>query len=205
MMSWKKLRFQKLKILQQHGAYALSLEDRNGNLWVGTTMGLFKFGKSEVGNDFIYFKNDALNPQTISGDFITSIEEDRQGNIWVGTHTNGVNKYDSRTGLFKRFLHQPSANSIINNNIRKLLVDKEGRLWVGTQEGISVLDDQGNSLYSFQQNDENAESLSQNSVHSLYQDVMGNIWAGTYLAALIIPMRSTHSSMCCEKKISLIF
>ncbi len=159
-------------------------EDRNGNLWVGTTCGLFKFKKSEVGADFTFFRHNLLNPQSISGDFITSIEEDRQGNIWIGTHRNGLNKYDSRTGNFKKFLHQPSGNSIINNNIRKLLVDKEGRLWAGTQEGISVLDDQGNILFSFQQNEEHSESLSQNSIHSLFQDVTGNIWAGTYFGGV---------------------
>jgi len=159
-------------------------EDRSGNLWVGTTTGLFRFNKSDVGGGYTYYKTDPTNPQSISGDFITSIAEDRQGNIWIGTHVNGVNQYDNRTGLFKRFLHQASGNSIINNNIRKLLVDKEGRIWVGTQEGLSVLDDKGNSLYSFQQDDEHAESLSQNSVHSIFQDAMGNIWVGTYFGGV---------------------
>ena len=160
------------------------LEDRSGHFWVGTTRGLFMFRKSGNMTDFSYFLNDPQNPATISGDFITSIEEDRQGKIWVGTHINGLNQFDERTGKFKRFLHQPGAGSIINNNIRKLLADKEGRLWVGTQEGISVLDEQGNNLYAFQQNDENPESLSQNSVHCLYQDIAGNIWAGTYFGGV---------------------
>lgn len=156
------------------------LEDRSGNFWIGTTMGLFRIRKSET-RAFLHDPQDAT---TISSDFITSIEEDHQGRIWIGTHTNGVNRYDDRTGLFKRFLHQPSGQSIINNNIRKLLVDKESRLWVGTQEGISILDEQGNNLYSFQQDDSNTESLSQNSVHCLFQDGAGNIWAGTYFGGV---------------------
>lgn len=160
------------------------LEDRSGHFWVGTTKGLFMFKKSGDMTDFSYFLNDPQKPETISGDFITSIEEDRQGKIWIGTHINGLNQYDDRTGKFKRFFHQAAGNSIINNNIRKLLADKEGRLWVGTQEGISVLDEQGNNLYAFQQNDENPESLSQNSVHSLFQDAAGNIWAGTYFGGV---------------------
>lgn len=160
------------------------LEDRSGHFWVGTTKGLFMFRKSGDMTDFSYFLNDPLNSATISGDFITSIEEDRQGKIWIGTHINGLNQYDDRTGKFKRFLHQASGPSIINNNIRKILADKEGRLWVGTQEGISVLDEQGNHLYAFQQNDENPESLSQNSVHSLFQDAAGNVWAGTYFGGI---------------------
>lgn len=159
-------------------------EDRNGNLWVGTTQGLFKFDKSEVGSHYQFFRHNEKDPNSISGDVITSVEEDRQGNIWIGTHINGLNQYDNRTGIFKKFMHQPTGNGIINNNIRKLLVDKEGRIWVGTQEGISVLNDQGNTLFTFQQNDEQAESLSQNSVHSLFQDAVGNIWAGTYFGGV---------------------
>ncbi|MFT3936603.1 MAG: two-component regulator propeller domain-containing protein [Chitinophagaceae bacterium] len=160
------------------------LEDHNGYLWVGTSQGLFMFTKPETTAPYTFFRSDARNPHSISGDVITSIEEDRQGRIWIGTHTNGLNQYDSRTGIFKRFFHQSAASALINNNIRKLLVDKEGHIWVGTQEGISVLDDQGNNLYTFQQNDENAESLSQNSVHSLFQDAMGNMWAGTYFGGV---------------------
>jgi len=156
------------------------LEDRSGNFWIGTTMGLFRIRKSETKA----FRHDPQDATTISSDFITSIEEDHQGRIWIGTHTNGLNRYDDRTGLFKRFAHQSSAQSIINNNIRKLLVDKESRLWIGTQEGISVLDEQGNHLYSFQQDDGNPESLSQNSVHCLFQDGAANIWAGTYFGGV---------------------
>ncbi|RYY09842.1 MAG: hypothetical protein EOO04_37785, partial [Chitinophagaceae bacterium] len=141
------------------------LEDRSGDFWIGTTMGLFRIRKSGNQTETKHFQHNPQDATSISSDFITAIEEDRQGRIWVGTHINGVNQYDSRTGVFKRFTHQPGGKSIINNNIRKLLIDKESRMWIGTQEGISVLDEQGNNLYSFQQNDGDAESLSQNSVY----------------------------------------
>lgn len=160
------------------------LEDRSGNFWVGTTTGLFRLGKSGNMRDIEYFVHNPQDPQTISSDFITAIEEDRQGKIWIGTHINGLNQYDSRTGLFKRIQHQPAGGSIINNNIRKLIVDKESRIWVGTQEGISILDAQGNLLKSFQQDDSNTESLSQNSVYCLFEDNSGNMWAGTYFGGV---------------------
>ncbi|MFT3825293.1 MAG: two-component regulator propeller domain-containing protein [Chitinophagaceae bacterium] len=175
-------------LLTKHpsGAWSIRaiLEDRNGLLWIGTTEGLFCIRQSGNTIERTFYQHDPQNASSISGDFITTIEEDLQGRIWIGTHINGLNQYDSRTGQFKQFMHQSSAKSIINNNIRKLLVDKEGHIWVGTQEGISVLDDAGNSLDAFQQNDNNPESLSQNSVHSLYQDASGNIWAGTYFGGV---------------------
>ena len=49
-------------------------ESRAGNIWVGTSNGLFK---SEGGK----FINIPIDPS-----FITSITEDLQGRIWVGTH-----------------------------------------------------------------------------------------------------------------------
>ena len=160
------------------------LEDRSGNFWVGTTTGLFRISKSGNRKDIQLFKHIQTDPSSLSSDFITAIEEDRQGRIWIGTHTNGLNQFDSKTGRFTRFLHQPSGNSIIHNNIRKLLVDKDSRLWVGTQEGISILNEEGNLLNSYQQDDNNPESISQNSVYSLFEDNAGNMWVGTYFGGL---------------------
>ena len=160
------------------------LEDRSGNFWIGTTTGLVRIRQSANGQEVDFFHHDPKDPNSISADFITTIEEDRQGRIWIGTHTNGLNQYDTRTGLFKRIQHQSAGQSIINNNIRKLVVDKESRIWIGTQEGISILDVQGNLLRSFQQDDTNPGSLSQNSVHCLFEDNSGNMWAGTYFGGV---------------------
>jgi ligand-binding sensor domain-containing protein/signal transduction histidine kinase/DNA-binding response OmpR family regulator len=157
------------------------LEDRNGALWIGTTTGLICLPNPAHPTLIDYYKHDPQDPQSISSDFVTTIEEDRYGKLWIGTHSNGLNLYDKTQRSFQRFQHYHGVpTSIISNTIRKVLVDKQGLLWVGTQEGISILDEAGKLLHSYQQSDADQNSLSHNSIHSLFQDATGNIWIGTY-------------------------
>ena len=54
---------------------------------------------------------------------MTSIIEDGAGIIWVATQ-NGLNSFDQKTGIFKRYLHDPNnIHSISSNNME---------LWFGS-------------------------------------------------------------------------
>ncbi len=94
-------------------------EDRNGDIWVGTTTGLHRFARRRV------------QPITDLG-VVSSVEADSNGDVWVGT-LNGLirfsgdtsRRYDERDGL-------PSAA------IRGLHRDHEGRLWVSTRTGLAT-------------------------------------------------------------------
>lgn len=161
------------------------LEDRNNALWIGTTTGLICLPDPSRPAHLNYFKHDPLDAQSISADFVTTIEEGRYGKLWIGTHSNGLNVYDKSRQSFQRLQHtHGDASSLISNTVRKVLADKQGHLWVGTQEGISILDENGKLLHSYQQHDEDPKSLSHNSIHSLFQDMAGNIWIGTYFGGV---------------------
>ena len=64
-------------------------------MWFGTFDGLSRYD----GYDFINFKNDPTNPNSISNNIVVSIIEDANGFLWIGTAQNGVNKFDPRTGV----------------------------------------------------------------------------------------------------------
>ena len=98
------------------------LEDREGNVWLGTVAhGLFRYdGKSveSVG---------ASHPE------ITCLSEDREGNIWVGTRGGGLNQIRARTlELINTGLGQPYEA------VRSLCEDTAGTLWLVTQNGSVV-------------------------------------------------------------------
>ena len=52
------------------------------------------------------YRHDPANINTLSSNVVTSIIEDRAGIIWVATQ-NGLNSFDQKTGIFKRYLHDP--------------------------------------------------------------------------------------------------
>ncbi|HEY1038840.1 MAG TPA: two-component regulator propeller domain-containing protein, partial [Bacteroidia bacterium] len=100
------------------------LEDKKGNMWFGTDIGLTKFD----GKDFInYTDKDGLSNNTVM-----SILEDKKGNLWFGTYGGGVTKYDG-----KYFTPYTEKEGLSNNIVWSIAEDKNGNIWFGTENGIS--------------------------------------------------------------------
>jgi hypothetical protein len=73
------------------------LEDRTGNLWVGTQNGLNRYDKEQQRfQQFLHVPDDSAS---LDSSNIFSIYADRQGVLWVGTD-KGLNCYDE-----KKLLH----------------------------------------------------------------------------------------------------
>ncbi len=91
-------------------------------------------------NTFLIYKNDPDNPDSISGDSVTSICEDDYGYLWIGTQT-GLNRLDIDTMIYHTYSSDIyNQNSISSGNITTLYKDTEGILWIGTTNGINKLD-----------------------------------------------------------------
>lgn len=90
------------------------IEDKHGDLWIGTVHGLNRIDQSKLPNSEIYnsktlqtpkleFEQNFYslgNPKSISNNYIRSINEDRQGLIWIGTEV-GLNLYNRQTNRFE--------------------------------------------------------------------------------------------------------
>jgi ligand-binding sensor domain-containing protein len=104
------------------------LEDKNGNIWIGTRdQGACRFD----GKTFTRFaEQDGLAP------CVFCIAEDKNGNIWFGhdgqngEDGHGVSRYDGKafTGFTKK-------DGLTNNNVLSIVEDKSGNLWFGTRFG----------------------------------------------------------------------
>ena len=74
----------------EHQNVHCSLQDKDGNLWFGTTgEGVYRYD----GKEFIQFTvQDGL-----SNNKIWSILEDKSGNLWIGTRETSLFLYDGKT------------------------------------------------------------------------------------------------------------
>ena len=101
------------------------LEDREGNLWFGTSGGgVCRYD----GHTFATLtRNDGL-----ASDHIWSILEDREGNLWFGTSGGGLSRYDGR--VFQTFTAQ---DGLVGNVVHAILQDQEGIFWLCTNNGIT--------------------------------------------------------------------
>lgn len=93
------------------------IEDRDGNVWIGTLAGLFMIDKAG---------NQKRVEQVMH--HITSVSEDKYGNIWISGSNNGVSclQKDGKITDYTDFE---------NNNIQSILCQTSGRIWVGCSKG----------------------------------------------------------------------
>lgn len=150
-------------------------QDRQGFLWVGTQDGLNRYD----GAAFRVFKNDPLDPHSLSSNFINAIVEDAEGFLWIGT-SGGLNRYDPRTERFTRYFHDPDdPNSLRSDAIAKLLLAPDGALWIGTNGGgLSRLELQTGRFTHYQHDPADPNSLGANAVAALFRDREGTLWVG---------------------------
>ncbi|WP_445454770.1 ligand-binding sensor domain-containing protein [Flavobacterium sp. 25HG05S-40] len=165
------------------------LQDKEGNLWFGTTEnGLYKYD----GKSFRQFTvNNGLNNNEVS-----CLLQDRDGRIWIGTKA-GLCLYDPSTSLrtggttFTEIKIPvpknlpPNKNPYFQNHwVYTMMQANSGKLWFATIDGVYVFD--GKSLPTeqvgfthFPINEAANGFLSSNDkVERIFEDKEGTIWFG---------------------------
>ena len=93
------------------------LEDRDGNIWVGTTGGLHRLQER------------ALTPVENVG-FVVAMEPAEGAHMWAGT-TNGMIQFSGAPGPWARVgARSPGPD------VRSLHRDRSGTLWIGASDGL---------------------------------------------------------------------
>jgi ligand-binding sensor domain-containing protein/signal transduction histidine kinase len=107
------------------------LEDRQGELWVGTNNGLNKLLNREKGTFEQYFPSGEKLERNSLASTVRAILEDGNDMLWIAT-TDGLFKFNRRTKRFTPYRPPPLTNQNTANFGPGLLKDDEGMLWLGT-------------------------------------------------------------------------
>lgn len=135
-------------------------EDRDGNLWIGTSGGLVRLSRGRIS---VLTANEGLPHNGVSALF-----EDGEGNLWIGTAGGGLARL--KDGIFTSYtahegLPDDSTNVVIETSDRSI--------WVGTDSGLARL--AGGRVTAFG----TADGLPHNRVMALAEDPRGGLWVGT--------------------------
>lgn len=107
-------------------------KDSKGVFWIGVSgTGLIKY--NPVNNENRLYSYDETN-NSISNNYITSINEDSLGDIWIGTE-NGLNKLSVESEVFEIF---STNDGLSNDNIQGIVCNKN-QVWVSTNSGIDSI------------------------------------------------------------------
>ncbi len=173
----KKPKLTKTQGTNEHQSIRCSLQDKDGNLWFGTTgEGVYRYD----GTDFTQF----TTKDGLSNNSVWSILEDRSGRIWIGT-TEGVCRYDK-----KSIIHIPIKVNFVptyskddyytdwstKNTIWSMFQDKSGNIWLGTGDGVYAFNGTYFTRFLDNQNTFNAEGLHLKMIDCILEDRNGIIW-----------------------------
>ena len=155
-------RFRLAHALPGAGYFTSMLQDREGQLWLGTeNRGVARIGPRGL---------EWLPPESLTNGRIASLLEDAEGGIWIGA--NG--------GLFRLretlFTSWTRRDGLGGDYVRAVLEDDAGTLWVGGSGGLDRLGAEGR-FHAVALPGGNAQVPS---ILSLAQGRDGDLWAGTF-------------------------
>ncbi|HET9434175.1 MAG TPA: two-component regulator propeller domain-containing protein, partial [Chitinophagaceae bacterium] len=155
------------------------LTDQKGRIWITSSYsGLSLYDEKK--DDFIDYKNDPFNPNSLLSNQNHVLYQDHGGIIWVGTPAYGLSYFNPDKNFFSTiYPFLQVDNSSTDTWCRAACEDKQGNLWLATGKGLAKYDSNWRLLKTFTNDDERKPALHLNSVRSLLQDETGDIWIGT--------------------------
>jgi signal transduction histidine kinase/ligand-binding sensor domain-containing protein len=172
-------RFERIDIYNglAHNSIQGIMQDSHGFLWIATENGLNRYD----GYNFIEYRPEKSNSNSISGIFIWDVKEDHEGNIWIATNNAGLNKFNFYTEEFTHYRHNPlDKNTISDDYVRIMLIDTDSNIWIGTYGGgLNKYNPKTNTFKHYKHVIGDSSTLTNNTISYLYQDKSNTIWVGT--------------------------
>lgn len=140
-------------------------EDREGNLWVGTTRGLVRLRDAP----FMTFATAEGTPVEGAGALLADVAE----RLWFAPPSGGL--YLLQDGRIQRIV----VPGLASGDVIYSIAGRNGDLWLGRRQGgLTHLHLAGTGVVG-EKTYTQADGLAQNSVYAAYQSRDGAIWAGT--------------------------
>jgi ligand-binding sensor domain-containing protein/HPt (histidine-containing phosphotransfer) domain-containing protein len=158
-------------------------EDREGNLWFGSTDGLFclrnNSGKKNI--SLTHYQHNPRDKHSLSNNRVKSLYVDDVGNLWIGTENGGVNLFDRKNQRFWHYrIDEYNPKSLNNESIQAIYQDNTGNLWVCTfTGGLNIAMKNSDAIIHYKNLPGAPFSLSHNVITYFLEDHLGQLWVGT--------------------------
>lgn len=153
-------------------------KDRQNNFWLGTNGGGLVCW-NPVTKTYITYKNQVVDPNSITNNTIKCISPNGDQGLWIGT-LGGMDYFNFRD---KKFTHYRTTlsnlNSLREGYIYNVLNEK-GDLWIANfDNGLCKYAGREDKFYFYKFNPANKYSISSNNVTCVFRDSRGTLWVGT--------------------------
>ena len=156
-----------------------AFQDSKNNIWIGTDgEGLHRIDDNKNLESFYYQDN---NPNSLSSDVITCIDEDAEGNILIGTFAGGLTVYNPQKDLFTRYMPDDQDDDAVHSeNVWSLLTDSQEKIWLGLLgNGVDIFNKETGTFKNIGPYSNELIKVGHPNVMAIMEDADGDIWFGT--------------------------
>lgn len=153
-------------------------EDKQGNVWVGTSGGGLSLYDRKKDN-FTNYPYQNVHGGFSTTSVIRSICCDHRGKLWIAQF-EGVYEFDPVTKIPRALnLGKAADRNRVKITLFCVFEDSQHRIWVGSDYGLYLYQRESDSFKRFAHNPTDTNSLSNDVVKTITEDSTGNLWLGT--------------------------
>ena len=152
-------------------------QDSQGYMWFGTQDGLNRYN----GYEFIHYRSEPGNENSLTHSWIWDIFEDTDQNLWVATW-DGLNRLSPDRSKIQRYYTRTDVRGSIRGE-RPVSISESasGKLWIGTWGGgLNVYRPETDSFRCFSSTIIQGEDLPGDFVRKILIDSGDRLWIGTW-------------------------
>ncbi|MBS1808870.1 MAG: hypothetical protein JST84_11805 [Acidobacteria bacterium] len=154
----------------------ISFQDRQGEWWIATQSGLFRFPRVARFEDLASIAPKAIytTQNGLSNNNITRLFEDAKGDIWIANTSREHNNLDRWERATNR-IHQLNLDALKNRPVSALVEDRDGNLWLGLSGNVvpgGLARYRNGVITDFS----DVETAPHSSVYDLLLDTQGKLW-----------------------------
>ncbi len=165
-------------IPQLNFAFSL-LQDSEGNIWVGSNTGLYRFARNGADTDSYDISFFSIKNEPNEQDLINAIALGKDNEIWIGTYSEGLYLFDIESKTFNQITPEDQETAhVLSGAIWDIILDNDNNLWISTFNGLAFWED-GDKYPKQIKSIGEGEFSFKTGIQSLWQDEEGFIWIGT--------------------------
>lgn len=115
--------------------YDAIVQTNNGDVWLGTSNGLYRFILNSQGK-MEYYVHYSVEHGLLENQ-ILSILEDEPGSLWIGTPAGLCHLNLQKDSLGEEVTHFTTDHGLSHNRIWSITQDKVGNIWCITPNGLN--------------------------------------------------------------------
>ena len=149
------------------------VEDKEGNIWIGTDKGLNIF--NPLRQQFHFFENDPFNPTTKTKNETMAFTQTSSGDVWVATFGSGLTSFGAQLDPKKQYTYRPSQKGTIpdpSNLVWALESRGQDSVLLGYQGGwLSIANAASGAFRHFR-----PKELDSLTIMNMSHDKIGTVW-----------------------------